>query len=71
MTGRDHKTKEELIKYLQKDTDERFWQAINNFAAARGLCKHFLITTDNTLDIPGLEDLWFQESDTNFKQENQ
>lgn len=64
MTGRDHETKEALIKYLQKDTDERFWQAINNFAETRGLCAHFLITAP---ELPksnfDYKDLFFQESD--------
>lgn len=63
MTGRDHETKEALIEYLQKDTDERFWQAINNFAEARGLCGHFIITTDTPPTNFEFKDLWFQESD--------
>lgn len=65
MKGRDHKTKEELIKYLQQDTDERFWQAINNFAKMHGLSEHFIVTT-NELPMLPYQDLYNQESDEVF-----
>lgn len=67
MVNRDAKTKQALIEYLQKDTDERFWQAIANFAEARGLCKHYLITTDDIPETDKIEDLFFQESDSIHK----
>lgn len=61
MKGRDHKSKEALIKYLQQDTDERFWQAVSNFARQYGLNKHYLLTSNNP--VKGTEDLFLQELD--------
>ena len=34
---RDQKTKEAFIKYLQQETDERFFQAISNFTGIQYL----------------------------------
>lgn len=65
MVKRDHKTKQALIEYLQQDTDERFWQAISNFAKLHGLSEHFLVTTDSLPQFP-YKDLWNQESDDIF-----
>ena len=67
MVKRDHKTKQALIEYLQQDTDERFWQAISNFAKSHGLSEHFLVTTDCLPEFP-YKDLWNQESDDIFKE---
>lgn len=64
LKGRDHKTKEALIEYLQQDTDERFWQAINNFGNNYGLCDYFLLTSPTL--IVGVQDLFFQDSDELF-----
>ena len=66
MGRRDTKTKQALIEYLQQDTDERFWQAITNFAKQHGLSDHFVVTT-NELPNPPYRDLWNQESDAIFK----
>lgn len=63
MKGRDHESKQALIEYLQRDTDERFWQAIANFAEAHGLCDHYLLTTDEVGKAGAATDLFFQESD--------
>ena len=60
---RDAKTKQALIEYLQQDTDERFWQAITNFAKEHGLSQHFIVTTDQ-IPEPPYYDLWNQESDS-------
>ncbi len=65
MEKRDCKTKQALIEYLQKDTDERFWQAISNFAKEHGLSEHFLVTTNELPKLP-YKDLWNQESDEIF-----
>ncbi len=65
MVRRDAKTKQALIEYLQQDTDERFWQAISNFAKQHGLSEHFLVTTDSLPQSP-YKDLWNQESDDIF-----
>ena len=66
MVKRDAKTKQAFIEYLQQDTDERFWQAVSNFAKAHGLSEHFLVTT-NELPQPPYKDLWNQESDAIFE----
>lgn len=66
MVRRDCKTKQALIEYLQRDTDERFWQAISNFAKEHGLSEHFLVTTNELPEHP-YHDLWNQESDTIFE----
>lgn len=66
MAKRDAKTKQAFIEYLQQDTDERFWQAVSNFAKIHGLSEHFLVTT-NELPMPPYKDLWNQESDTIFE----
>ena len=66
MKNRDYKSKEALIKYLQKDTDERFWQAIANFGKEHGLCEHYLLTTDSIENAESSTDLFFQESDRDF-----
>lgn len=68
MKNRDHIAKEALIRYLEQDTDERFWQAINNFGYKYGLCKHFLCTTDELPDND-IQDLFFQESDRQLQGE--
>lgn len=60
LTKRDKLAKQLLIEYLEEDTDERLWQAVNNFGKLYGLTAHFLITR-NTEDDE--RDLWFQESD--------
>lgn len=65
MVRRDAKTKQALIEYLQQDTDERFWQAISNFAKQHGLSEHFLVTADSLPQFP-YKDLWNQESDDIF-----
>jgi len=54
---RDKKTKEAFIKYLQKDTDERFFQALTNFT---GLA--FVGTADDP-DGKNFKDLWHVEAD--------
>lgn len=69
LKGRDHKTKQALIDYLNKDTDERFWQAIANFGGERGLCGSYLMTTTERVLPNGdfeMKDLFFQESDELF-----
>lgn len=66
MVRRDAKTKQAFIEYLQQDTDERFWQAVSNFAKTHGLSDHFLVTT-NELPTPPYKDLWNQESDAIFE----
>ena len=61
LTKRDKWAKQLLIEYLEQDTDERLWQAVNNFGKLYGLTSHFLVTSQT---IPGdATDLWFQESD--------
>lgn len=66
MEKRDAKTKQALIEYLQQDTDERFWQAISNFAKLHGISEHFLVTTNELPQSP-YKDLWNQESDQIFQ----
>lgn len=66
MKGRDHKSKQALIEYLQQDTDERFWQAISNFALEHGLSEHYLLTTNEIVNAGQATDLFFQESDDIF-----
>lgn len=60
LTRKDKLAKQLLIEYLEEDTNERLWQAVNNFGKLYGLTAHFLITR-NTEDDE--RDLWFQESD--------
>lgn len=67
LKGRDHKTKEALIEYLQYDTDERFWQAIANFGCKHGLCGYYLVSSYRPPRNDGFnKDLFFQESDSIF-----
>lgn len=69
LKNRDCKTKQALIEYLQRDTDERFWQAIANFGEQHGLCAHYLTTSWHVPDASdGVGDLFFQESDGVFKE---
>lgn len=74
LKNRDAKFKQALIDYLNQDTDERLWQAINNFGEEHGLCAHFLITGDNyrvrqgDICVENPVDLFFQESDKKFKE---
>lgn len=73
LRGRDHKTKQALIDYLNKDTDERFWQAINNFGGKHGLCGSYLMTSTERLSPDGdieMKDLFYQESDELFEESN-
>lgn len=61
LTKRDKLAKQLLIEYLEQDTNERLWQAVNNFGKLYGLTSHFLMTSHT---IPAdAKDLWFQESD--------
>lgn len=68
MKGRDYKSKKALIKYLEHSEAERFWQAIGNFAYRNGLARHFLLTSDSKTN--GTEDLFYQESDKIFINNN-
>lgn len=67
LKGRDHITKQALIDYLQQDTDERFWQAIQNFGEKHGLCSLYITSINKPpkADEFGV-DLFFQESDKIF-----
>lgn len=68
MKNRDHKSKQALIDYLSQDTDERFWQAINNFGKQHGLCEDYLLTTSRlTKTLSCYRDLFFMEADKVLK----
>lgn len=65
MNCRDGKTKQAFIEYLQQETDERFFQALQNFCEGHGLTSHFIVTTDR----PELgRDLFFVEADDVFQE---
>lgn len=64
MNCRDGKSKQALIEYLQKGTDERLWQAIANFGLQHGICGNYL-KSSNGVDEPG-RDLFFMEADDNY-----
>lgn len=72
LKNRDAKTKQALIDYLNKDTDERFWQAINNFGEQHGLCARYLTTCWHVIEAhrSGVSDLFYQESDELFGKNN-
>ena len=57
MSYRDEKTKKAFIKYLEKETDERFFQAIINFTGAA------FIGVDETPSGKNFKDLWHVEAD--------
>lgn len=48
---RDQKTKEAFIKYLQKCTDERFFQALYNFCFIRLSKEKCNLTLDNLHNV--------------------
>lgn len=54
---RDQKTKEAFIKYLEKKTDERFFQALTNFT---GLPYIGVASSPSGNDF---HDLWHTEAD--------
>jgi hypothetical protein len=54
---RDQKTKEAFIKYLQKETDERFFQALTNFTGMPYIGVAATPAGDN------FKDLWHTEAD--------
>lgn len=54
---RDRLIKEAFIKYLQQETDERFFQALTNF------CRLPYIGSANTPNGSGWRDLWYVEGD--------
>lgn len=70
LKNRDAKSKQALIDYLNQDTDERFWQAINNFGCRHGLCNRFLLSSKrfNPYPYQDYKDLFHQESDRLFKE---
>lgn len=57
MIYRDQKTKEAFIKYLQKNTDERFFQALTNFTGMPYIGIAASPAGDN------FKDLWHTEAD--------
>ena len=57
LSGRDAEAKQSLIEYLQKDTDERLFQAITNWSGIA------YIGFANTPDGQGFRDLWNIEAD--------
>ena len=57
LTMRDEKIKKAFIEYLQKGTDERFFQALTNFTQLP------YIGFANTPDGQGFRDLWRIEAD--------
>lgn len=59
-TYRDQKTKEAFIKYLQLQTDERFFQAVANFSGFGYL------GAAGTPDGKNFRDLYHFEADENF-----
>jgi len=56
-TMRDEKTKKAFIKYLEKATDERFFQALTNFTGIA------YIGAADTPDGKNFKDLWHVEAD--------
>ena len=66
LKNRDAKTKQMLIDYLNKDTDERLWQAIANWGEQNGLINHFLCTDG----AGGFEDLFYREADEWLERDN-
>lgn len=54
---KDQKTKEAFIKYLQLNTDERFFQALTNFTGI------LYIGSADTSDGQNFKDLWHVEAD--------
>ena len=54
---RDEKIKKAFIEYLEKGTDERFFQALANFTNLP------YIGMANTPDGEGFKDLWHIEAD--------
>jgi hypothetical protein len=67
MNNRDHKSKESLIKYLQKDTDERLWQAIRNWSGYA-----FIFTAEGSImgddTYHNLHDTFYDESDAKLSE---
>ena len=62
---RDQKTKEAFIKYLQQETDERFFQALANFTGIP------YIGAANTPDGKDFIDLFHVEADGKFNNEQE
>lgn len=60
MAYRDQVTKEKFIEYLQKQTDERFFQALTNFTG------YGYIGAATTPDGKNFKDLWHVEADKSF-----
>lgn len=58
--GRDNVIKRAFIHYLERDTDERFFQALTNFTGLP------YIGTANTPGGEGFKDLWHVEADKEF-----
>lgn len=54
---RDQKTKEAFIKYLQQESDERFFQALTNFTGLP------YVGTASTPDGADFKDLFHVEAD--------
>ena len=62
---RDKKTKEAFIAYLQKNTNERFFQALTNFTGIA------YIGAASTPDGKNFQDLWHVEADDSLVFEGQ
>jgi hypothetical protein len=54
---RDKKIKEAFIEYLQRETDERFFQALTNF------CRLPYLGVSNSPKGDDFQDLWNVEAD--------
>lgn len=63
LKNRDHVSKQALIDYLLKDTDERLWQAVANFGTLHGLIGGYL---GESSDLTHWKDLFFQEADDEY-----
>lgn len=58
MEIRDEKTKEAFAKYIVEHPQERFWQAIRNFAGVG-----FVYISNELMSEDGLKDTFYIESD--------
>jgi hypothetical protein len=66
MRVRDKKTKEAFAKFLKKNPDFRFWQAIYAFTKSK-----YIYTSLYDVDNPNLKDVFFVESDEELEKKEE